>query len=1122
MIRCPKCGKMNQDSSRFCNECGATLPQTRIRCPKCGMMNPIGNVLCSRCNTRLLPLDMKFPEQPRPAGGASTGVKGLSLPTLPTKGDAPEATELPDWLFESPAETSASPQAATPSASTLPDWLSDMLPEVPDSDVEMPETAAEPATPAELPPWFSDLLEEVPSSPGEPVVTAGPTGAATAPPVTELPDWFADLTSETPKAVMPTVGEAPAAAAFAQEEGPELPDWLRAIADMPQAGIPQEPAPLPDWLLANADASASFAEPTAQELPDWLLRGAENIPTLSAQPPLRQPAPFTTEPPPMATSDWLSGILPEEAAPEVAAPAETLPDWLSGVLPEEAAPEAAAPAETLPDWLSGILPEEAAPEAAAPAETLPDWLSGVLPEEAAPEAAAPAETLPDWLSGILPEEAAPEAAAPAATLPDWLSGILPEEAAPEAAAPAATLPDWLSGILPEEAAPEAAAPAATLPDWLSGVLPEEAAPEAAAPAATLPDWLSGILPEEAAPEAAAPAATLPDWLSGILPEEAAPEAAAPAATLPDWLSGILPEEAAPEAAAPDRLAGIFIGEEGPLPSSPLPKAAEPKEPLPDWLSEISAGETEATIPKISPIVEEETPGGPGVFELEEEIATPFAQQPTAPSAPIIEETPAWLADLGTVESVPPAPRTATPGWLKDVTPPEAVVGPASAPAVVLDESTMGGAPEAVESVLLDVEEIPAVLPEKTEAVPDWLKDLAPAGAGQPLTEEGIVQSEEMLARAEVPAWLESLRPPGTGPLPSLPEAAGIAAEVFPEGGPLARAEIPDWVQELRPTAPTGRVVEKPFPDTIEAEGPLAGIVGVLPAEPWVDMPADFKPTPTMSLPESIIAQAQLWQQLLERPRSIQRPVAQQRGRAGEGEMATRWLIALALIAATLFGLLAGNTRLSQALSKPPIENLSRTIQALTPEDTVIVAIEYGPAEAGEMTPLATALIEHLQSRDVHLTLVSTLPEGVGLAQGLLATSNQATPATYLPGSSSGVAIFLRNELPEARLLVVLAGRTERLRWWVEQNNASRTRALPMVIGVSAAVGPQASPYLETSTVKGWLIGFPDVVAYREFRNTQSGVLNSQLNALMLSHWAAAGLLFLGLFYYLARGRRGGA
>ncbi|HOU14708.1 MAG TPA: hypothetical protein PKZ84_16505 [Anaerolineae bacterium] len=955
--------------------------------------------------------------------------------------------------------------------------------------------------PAELPDWLFELTEEPAAAPAASPLDEEPASAA-------LPDWLSDILGETPGAAEETaIAEEPLAPA-------ELPAWFSDFATEPPASAEAPPVEeeLPDWLagIVGSEPAAAQESPVEEELPDWI---SGSVP--------EKPAPIAEE----ALAMWGFEASPSYA-PDVSA---EMPEWLLATADAPAAPEPQGPT-SLPAWLLATA-DKPSPLEEPVIQELPAWLlqgaeevpppsrparESVTPPTRRPlifepepvQPAASEEAEPDWLSGILVEEPEPAPVSPAPRVeaePDWLSGILVEEPEPAPVSPAPHVeaePDWLSGILVEEPASTPAAPTspqATMPDWLAGIMTEEpeAAPARPAPAEeAVPDWLSGILLEEPASAPAQPTPTeeaVPDWLSGIFVEEAEPTPAQPkpavsGEALPDWLAGVIVEEPAPAVIAP----------EGPF-----------KEETPDWLS-----------------------------ALTEEAAPPSTEKPGVPAAPVVAETPDWLAGLGVKEPERPvsgeaapgerrAPRAAMPDWLKDVTPPsEVAVLKPTAPAFVPDETEAASAAEDVESALFGESEAPAAVFAEG-AMPDWLRDLAPTESGQPPAEEETPLEDETLVRAEVPAWLQGLRPPGTGPLPPLPEAEITTPEAPGGEGRLARAEIPDWVQELRPAMTAGRTTEKAlFPELTEKEGPLAGLVGVLPAGLLVDMPADFEAPPNPVIPESVIAQAQLWQALLEQPRGVKRPVAQQRIRPGEGEMATRWLVTLVLVAVTVLGLLLGDAQMSQALSKPHIENLAHAIQALESGNTVIVAVEYGPAEAGEMTPIAEALIGHLKDRGVRIVMVSTLPEGAGLAQGLLAASDEAASlsaqAVYLPGSSNGIAMFMSGAVEDAQLLVVLAGRTERLRWWVEQNNASRPNApLPMGIGVSAAVGPLVLPYLETPAVKGWLVGFPDVVAYCEFRGIPSErALSGQLDALLLTHWAALGLLLFGLLYYMARGKKG--
>jgi len=1057
-------------------------------------MNPIGNVFCSRCNTRLLSTEMQLPEEPKPVEETSVGVKGISLPTLPAaKEGVLEPEELPDWLVElteqSPGKSAGLPDVAE-SAEQFPDWLSDIANEPEDvfTAESVPVAAAE-ETPVELPDWFSELAASVETpavdEPKEPVA-----GAAT--------DWFADLLEDgAPDLVgaeVPVVGSM-----VEVEEEPALealPDWL---SDVPS----EEPEAAPAVVEPEEATVYWFTDLLEDEAPD--LAGAE-VPVVGGM------AEVEEEPALEALPDWLSDVPSEEPAAalevdtfavepspsmwEVPAPTATV-----GREPDSAIPMRAG----IPDWL--LATAVPTPSGEVPiSRPVPDWLLKNA-EEPTPDREAGEQVIPAWLLQSA-EPGAPVAEAEPFPL---LVEEPEEEPAPEADTLGADASDWRADLYPEEelgpqamisAAESEEEPVEVTPDWLLGIYAEEEVePQATMPAAgasevVTPDWLLGLYDEEEIePGAAAPAieseevtasgvgvseAGVPDWLAGIYSEE---EAEPASSTLAKELEG---EEAAPGAGVPDWLAGIMA--EGPVPAQPqVPseeEVAASAADIPDWLAGLA---TEA------PSAEQEPP------------------DPFAADRPVFTEV---------ASEEPSLTMSATPDWLKGMAPvDEDLLKPVQPPFVAGE-----AAPEASE------EEYEEPVLEEGE-VPDWLKGLSPIGPSPVEGEAAFIErvsEDESLVRAEVPSWLQGLRPPGTGPLPPLPEVMTPGAEVpLPQEGGLVRAEIPDWVQQLRP-APSaeGEAGETRVLEPAETEGPLAGLRGVLPAEALADMPVDFEPVPPPGIPDSIVAQAQLWQRLLEQPRSIQRPVAQHHVRSGRGQMAMRWIVAVVLLAVTALGLLWSNAPLSQALNYRHMEAFSRAIDALEDEDTVIVAVEYGPAEAGEMTTLAQAVVQHLADQNAQVMMVSTLPEGAGLIHDLLAPRALANRLpvgqnTYLSGSSSGVAQFLA-EPTDAKMIIVLAGRAERLRWWVEQNNAQATAsapALPMNVAVNAAAAPLALPYLETSPVVGWIAGFSDAVAYQEFRGLTSD-LNSELNALMLTHWAALALLLFGLFYYLALGKKG--
>ncbi len=659
------------------------------------------------------------------------------------------------------------------------------------------------------------------------------------------------------------------------------------------------------------------------------------------------------------------------------------------------------------------------------------------------------------------------------------------------------------------------------------------------------DWLEGLLEptpetETSPPETALPDAGLPDWMADLAPaepeiqEEAEAEAAVAPAELPAWLSGLAMAEPAEEAT---RTPAILQGTELPAwlaaqreaePSAALdaPEQESPPAPakMPDWLSGLAMAEpAEGTVSALETLSD----------EGQEEVAA---------------EIPAWLADLAPAEAAPesraaifsaeetaetlaiePAAQKSPqdPSWLQEGTPvPGTVSRPPSAPAFTLEEEESPEEETGEDAVFLAKPE------EKAVEIPDWLRDLAPAS-------EEEAPAGAALHQAEVPRWLETLKPPGTGPLS---ETALLDTEPSAVGegvaGDLVKAEIPAWVQQLRPDTTAAVTSLSPFDEVAtslrEETGPLTGLQGMLPALPVVDMPSDFQPQPTRSMSSHVLEEAQLWQDLLQHPQSTKRPVARAHDRPGWGEMVSRWIVAVLLVLAALVPILGF---LPETLAQPPVQTgvapLQLAVEGLQAGDTVLVALEYGPAETNEMEHITEALLTHLMERGVQIVAVSTVPEGVGLIQAWLDwAETRYQPAEgslvnggYLPGESSGIAQFLglSPETPRADLLLVLAARTGPPRWWVEQNAVAGSRALPMGVGLSAAVGPRMRPYLDVYGVHGWLIGLPGTTAYWQSRGIRPNEgLTRRLDALLLTQWVAAGLLLAGAAYYLTAGRKGAA
>jgi hypothetical protein len=909
------------------------------------------------------------------------------------------------------------------------------------------------------------------------------------------PDWLADMRGQVP----------------VEEAAPEAgDDWLSQFrgADVPEPGppvateAPVETEAMPDW-LADMRGQAPVGEAAPEAGDDWLsqFRGAdvpEPGPTVTTE------APVETE----ATPDWLAdvrGQAPvEEAAPEAGG------DWLSqlrGADVPEAGPSVAAEtpveAEAMPDWLAdmrGQAPvEEAAPEAGD------DWLSQLrgadVPEAGPPvttEAPVETEATPDWLADI--QGPAPvEEAVPGAG-DDWLSQLRGADV-PEAGPPVATeapvdeveIPDWLldmgaagaeAGPMPVEEptveiAPPTASPAV------------EPLPEELAPAMTeVPDWLQEITPE-AAPPVTEPMAEVapvevPDWLQEIAPE-AAPPAVEPVAEatpveVPDWLQEITPE-AAPPAAEP-------------MAEAAAPSLAE----TPGWLQEIAP---EAAPPAAEPEAEAAAPSLAETPDWLQEIA-PEAAYPAA--GPVLEEAAPSLAEV--------------PDWLQEVEQeavPSAVAPPLPPPVVEPGVPAVSETPDWLRDIAAEEE----IAPQAAPVIPPR----AQMPAGPALAEEGL----EWLAELEAES----------GPAPAAPavpafEPPPVSIPTGAEG--LARAELPAWMESLRPRGPEAEAVADA---PVETTGLLEGLRGVLAPVFAVEVTRAAEDVVPAEVREASLSRAQLFQSLLAQPAEAPE-VEPGEPRPRIGEQIQRWLVMVVLLV------------VAAALVVPQIEGLGISLPTLTQPakytgdtkrmdlwrlggmynaiqgldagagETVLVAFEYGPAEADELDLVADPILRHLLDQGAYLSIVTTRPEGRPVADRLLGdivasgtyTETQYEVADYRPGDAAGVAQLLVAADTTPSLVLVLTAQPGRLRWWVEQIGAQGKDALSIVAGVGAALEPVASPYLDIGAgqLEGAVVGLSGAAAYERVRG-RPGQATERLNALLVGHGAVVGLMIIGAVIY---------
>jgi len=679
-----------------------------------------------------------------------------------------------------------------------------------------------------------------------------------------------------------------------------------------------------------------------------------------------------------------------------------------------------------------------------------------------------------------------------ADIPEWLSDLGPISEVPsrrtstetpsshKAPAEEATAHGDMTDMTPTEPPPEQADTAeqpshpapAELDAWETDVAQsseEEPVPEPA----DIPDWLRDMAPLRAEPRPF-PGKTPEETQepSGEEAETEQPQAEGPGLEgIPRWLQDTsLPDE---DEAAPSNLRSTSVAE------SETAGAEPPIIEIPDWLREAQADMPPQ--PPEEPVAGEE----PQVPEEPEETRAQAEAAPTQPS-PESVEIPGWLREAEAAEEKPPETE--------------------AEPEVEKATST-------------------EIAPGSVE-IPSWLQE----SDVEPREEAGAVSrlTEAPSAVGETPDWLAELMTPAPedeGETPPVPAEPGITGEEWDTG--LERADIPDWLQELRPRQGEGKEAIR---GPLETEGLLKGLRGLIPATHAIGAPGTFEGLPTSQTSEASLARAELLQSLLGQP-TIQ-PAAKPRRVVGErrtdaAALVERWLVAgflmIAVVGMLLAPLIAGQSLL---LTQPPTvtgaSSLHRTIDGLGANDHILVAFDYGPPEADELSVAAEPVLTHVLERGAQISIVTTRPDGLLIAEAMMAriadAKDQYRFIGYRPGAATAISQLLTATDRAPTLLLILTSRPMPLRLWIEQASARSGDRLPLVAVGSAALEPVASPYLDANAgqLGGAIHGLQGAAAYEALRES-AGSATQRLDALAAGHLAIVVLIIVGAVAHVLGG-----
>ncbi len=215
--------------------------------------------------------------------------------------------------------------------------------------------------------------------------------------------------------------------------------------------------------------------------------------------------------------------------------------------------------------------------------------------------------------------------------------------------------------------------------------------------------------------------------------------------------------------------------------------------------------------------------------------------------------------------------------------------------------------------------------------------------------------------------------------------------------------------------------------------PLDNVDNPIPMEPVIALPHRSIPQGERPPTEQERADAQLFQQIAVEPAPLHTQILQLRPRRPEVlSRAGRSILYVLVLLAALSPILTGGQTTAWVQPRRSVMQLASNLSTLPGGSVVLVAFEYSPSYAGELNPLAITVLRHLAAQSVPIVAMSTRPEGVGLAEQVLAAVADATPGYtygqdyvilgYLAGQEAGLRAMAHSMADAFAVDHVLGGR----------------------------------------------------------------------------------------------------
>jgi hypothetical protein len=277
-------------------------------------------------------------------------------------------------------------------------------------------------------------------------------------------------------------------------------------------------------------------------------------------------------------------------------------------------------------------------------------------------------------------------------------------------------------------------------------------------------------------------------------------------------------------------------------------------------------------------------------------------------------------------------------------------------------------------------------------------------------------------------------------------------------------------------------------------GPLAGLRGVIPAEPEVVSFANpANPEGSLQVTNQQSAFASLLEELFDGSAEQAKPKKQKVTNHKRG-----WLLVPLLLVAALLAANFVNVPQINAPMTPANQSFADVISSLPTEANVLFVLDYQLGVYQELHTGLNNLMIEMDDINANVYTITTKPMGNGLGNMLIDDypSVSIIPLGYLTGNASAISQFAYDlsVVPNADLLpitlrqlnhfdaiILLTDGINNLQNWAEQAGPALPDA-PLLVLSSAKIKPIVAAYYQTSPqrVDGYLSGYFESITYQKY------------------------------------------